>query len=338
MSHHPTPEALEGFLRGSLSTRETRTVIAHLIVGCGQCRDVLVPLAAGLFAPALEEAPQLSPEVSSAYDVAISSGITSALSRNAVSERERGARAPLSTTERLAASAAISAISDPKSCEDLLDRSYEVRMSDPDTMLRLAEMAALAAEGLDVEVYGPIQISDLQCRAWAEVANAYRVNGDLIKADRAMARAVDCRVQGSGDPRLLARISDLAASLACAQRRFDDAFRLLDMAYSLYRQLGDHHAAGRMLISRGLYSGYTGAPEEGIRYLIQGLTTIDRAREPKLAFQALHNILLLRVELGEYESARQTLQQMRPLYDRYLSSLERVKLHWVEGKIAVGLG
>jgi tetratricopeptide (TPR) repeat protein len=102
--------------------------------------------------------------------------------------------------------------------------------------------------------------------------------------------------------------------------------------------LDDRPAAGRALIARGLYTGYVGDPLEGIHYLLQGLDTIDRAREPKLAFQALHNIVLLRVELGEYEEASRYLQRMQPLYDRYLSDLERLKLRWVEGKIAAGLG
>jgi tetratricopeptide (TPR) repeat protein len=133
-------------------------------------------------------------------------------------------------------------------------------------------------------------------------------------------------------------MADLAASLACAQRRFEEAFRLLDVAHSTYLQLGDTHAAGRVMIARGLYAGYTGDPLDGIRFLVHGLNTIDRAREPKLAFQALHNILLLRVELGEYEEARRTLRQMQPLYARYLSELEQVKVRWMEGRIAAGLG
>ncbi|HYN20486.1 MAG TPA: hypothetical protein VE078_05970, partial [Thermoanaerobaculia bacterium] len=217
-------------------------------------------------------------------------------------------------------------------------RSYSVRLSDPDTMLHLAELAARSAEDLDPETYGAEQVADLQARAWAEVANAHRVIGDHPKADQMMAVAVDCRARGTGDPRLLARLSDLAASLACAQRRFDEAFRLLDIAYTIYLKLGDTHSAGRILIARGLYAGYTGEPLEGIRYLVHGLNTIDRSRDPKLAFQALHNILLLRVDLGEYREARKTMRQMRPLYERYLSDLEWTKVRWMEGKIAVGLG
>ncbi|MFP5287550.1 MAG: hypothetical protein ACLGI9_17565, partial [Thermoanaerobaculia bacterium] len=56
------------------------------------------------------------------------------------------------------------------------------------------------------------------------------------------------------------------------------------------------------------------------------------------AFQALHNILLLRVELGEYEEARRSLQQMKPLYARHSDELMDIKLRWIEGKIAAGLG
>jgi tetratricopeptide (TPR) repeat protein len=217
-------------------------------------------------------------------------------------------------------------------------RSFALRFTDPAAMLRLAELAAQSAEELDTEVYGTECAADLQARAWAEVANAHRVIGDLPQADRMMTRAVDCRSRGTGDARLLAHLSHLAAALACAQRRFDQAFRLLDIAYSIYIKLGDRHSAGRVLIARGLYAGYTGDPLEGIRYLVHGLNTIDRAQEPKLAFQALHNIVLLRVELGEYEEARRSLQQMRPLYARFNDELDDIKLRWVEGKIAAGLG
>jgi hypothetical protein len=135
-----------------------------------------------------------------------------------------------------------------------------------------------------------------------------------------MARAIDCRSRGTGDARLLARLLDLTASLACAQQRFSEAFRLLDTSYSIYIQLEDRHAAGRVLIAHGLYAGHTGCPKDGIQFLLNGLNTIDRTREPKLAFQALHNILLLRVELGEdEEEVRRMLQRMQPLYDIYLS-------------------
>jgi hypothetical protein len=55
-------------------------------------------------------------------------------------------------------------------------------------------------------------------------------------------------------------------------------------------------------------------------------------------FQTLHNILLFRVELGHYETARRQLQRMRSLYAIHATELDLMKLHWIEGKIAAGLG
>jgi tetratricopeptide (TPR) repeat protein len=288
-----------------------------------------------LFTPIPEEV-EISAEMDAAYDSAISAAYATALAKTGgvghgdPARVVRGAEGlPLPGEPGFAT---------PDVCETLLDRSFSLRFSDPAAMLRLAELAAQAAEKLDVEVYGAENAADCQARSWAEVANAHRIIGDLPEADRMMTRAVDCRSRGTGDARLLARLSDLAASIACAQRRFDQAFRLLDIAYSIYIKLGDRHAAGVVLITRGLYSGYTGDPLEGIRFLVHGLNTMDRGRDPKLAFLALHNIALLRVELGEYEEARRSLRLMKPLYVQFNDEIVNIKLRWIEGQIATGLG
>lgn len=335
---HPTRETLESFLTGSLPARAAKAVVTHLLEGCPSCQDSLTLLSGALFL-APEEDVEISLELDAAYDAAISAAFAGALEKTTEVRRQQEARSARS----IPGAEGLPLPGDPQfctveTCEEMLDRSYAVHLSDPETALRLADLAALAAEGLDPAVYGEARIADMQARAWSEVANSYRITGDLAKADRFMGRALDCRARGTGDVRLLARLSSLAAALACAQRRFEEAFRLLDVAYSIYTNLNDRHAAGRVLIARGLYSGYVGDPLEGIQYLLQGLNTIDRAQEPKLAFQALHNIVLLRVELGEYEEASRYLDRMKPLYDRYLSDLERLKLRWVEGKIAAGLG
>lgn len=320
---HPTREAIEGLLDGSLPAREAKNVVTHLMGGCSQCQDALTPFAEAMFTPIQGEV-VLSAEMDAAYDDAISAALAGAMEKTADFRQRRQAPLPESAT--------------PEVCEALLERSFAVQFSDPESALLFAEMAANSSEELDADVYGSQKVADLQARSWAEVANAHRITGDLNKADRMMARAIDCRSRGTGDQRLLARLASLSAALSSAQRRFEEAFRLLDVAYAIYQELGETHDAGRILIARGLYAGYTGDPLDGIRFLLHGLNTIDRALEPKLAFQALHNILLLRVELGEYEQARQALTQMQPLYDYYVSDLERLKLRWVEGKIAAGIG
>lgn len=334
---HPTHEMLEAFSNGSLSSHAARAVVAHLVGGCSECRQSLALMTGPLFAPLpQDEEVEISAELDGAYDSAISAAYAAALAKTGgVARRDPARVVPGAEGLPLPGEPGFAT---PDVCEILLERSFALRFSDPAAMLRLAELAAQAAEELDAEVYGAESSADLQARAWAEVANAHRIIGDLPQADRMMTRAVDCRSRGTGDARLLARLSDLAASIACAQRRFDQAFRLLDIAYSVYIKLGDRHAAGLVLITRGLYSGYTGDPLEGIRYLVHGLNTVDRARDPKLAFLALHNIALLRVELGEYEEARRSLEQMKPLYCRFTDELVEIKLRWVEGKIAAGLG
>jgi tetratricopeptide (TPR) repeat protein len=220
--------------------------------------------------------------------------------------------------------------------EALLEQARDLRHQ-PADMLRLARVAREATERIDPAEWGLRETADLRARAWAELANACRANDDMVEAEAAMLRAIDLRAEGTGSEHLLARLADLSASLFCDQRRFSEAFQMLDTAHSLYTKLGASHDAGRILVMKGLYTGYTGNAEEGLQILTQGLASIDRDRDPRLAFRTLHNILLFRVELGEFEEALRQIQRMRPLYERYGGRHEWVKLRTIEGKIAAGL-
>lgn len=342
MSEHPRRETLEGFLLNSLPTPEVKATVAHLMGGCDHCRAEMSPITTVMFTPDAAPEPQLSAEEDLAYDRAISAAFSRAL------EHERTLRVERETAEHkseemLAAlrSGMVSLPEGPASwglCETLLEKSRALRHDDPAGMLHLANLARLAADRLDAGFYGADRRTDMQARAWAELANAYRVTDDFAQAEAAMACALELRAQGTGDPLLYARIADLNASLLCDQRRFKEAFRMLDLAYAIHRRHSDSHEVGRVVILKGLYTGYAGKPEEGLQLLVRGLSMIDRARDSKLVFHTLHNILLFRVELGEYEQARRQLQSMRPLYTAHAGWLDRVKLHRLEGEIAAGLG
>src|SRR6185369_1439147 len=52
---HPTPAALEAFLRGALSIGESKLVIAHLLSGCSRCRQAMESSAQALFFPGRAE-------------------------------------------------------------------------------------------------------------------------------------------------------------------------------------------------------------------------------------------------------------------------------------------
>jgi tetratricopeptide (TPR) repeat protein len=321
MFEHPNRTTLEAFLRSRLPAAETKAVLAHLVGGCRSCKAEMEPFTAAMFKPAPQEPPLLSPETSAAYDAAIAS----AFAKVAVALRSEMAK-----SEDLEGQV-----------ETLLEKSRALRHDDPARMLELAKLARQAADRLVPEAQGPRDQQhtvDLRSRAWAEMANAYRVNDDLPQAEAAMAWAMELHGEGTGSPLLLARLADLSASLFCDQRRFREAFRMLDTAHILYRQQGEQHEAGRVLIMKGLYTGYTGNPEEGLQLLSQGLAAIERERDLRLVFHTLQNILLFRVELGEFEEAQRQIRSMRPLYAEHAGPIEQVKLRGIEGKIATGLG
>jgi tetratricopeptide (TPR) repeat protein len=341
--HHPHRETLEGLLLNRLPAAEAKATVSHLLGGCERCQAEMSPLATAMFTPDTAPDPQLAAHEEEAYDLALSAAFSRAL------ERERALMVDRETAGRkaedilLAVRRAEAPVlpEGPVSwglCEVLLEKSRELRHTDPAGMLHLANLARLAADRLDSRVHGAVQRTDMQARAWAELANAYRITDDFPQADAAMACALDLRTQGTGDPLLYARIADLNASLLCDQRRFKEAFRMLDLAYAIHRRHSDAHEVGRTLILKGLYTGYAGQPEEALQLLVQGLPMIDRARDAKLVFHTLHNILLFRVELGEYAAAQRQLQRMRPLYAAHAAWLDMVKLHRLEGEIAAGLG
>lgn len=338
MSEHPSVKVLEGFLRNDLPSPQVKAMIAHLLSGCEHCRTGLTPLATVMFKPDIAPEPVLSEEEDAAYERAISTAFSAALDRDRLQARER--EEAEATVAGILAGSSESVASRPTwgLCEVLLERSWELRDSDRPSMLRLAVLACQKADQLDAALYGSERLADLRAKASAELANACRLVDDLPQAEAAMARAVSLRVQGTGDPLLYARINALRASLLSDQRRFAEAFQMLDAARSIYHQHGDSHEEGRLLIIKGLHAGYAGDSKAGFELLCQGLSMIDRERDRKLVLQALHNILLFRVELGEYEAAQRQIRRMQPLYIAHASWIDRAKLRWIEGQIAAGLG
>lgn len=337
---HPTRETLEGFLRSRLPAHQAKTTLAHLLT-CDRCKEDMEPLAAVMWKPDAAPQPILSPEEDAAYDASISAAFAFALGRerDLGSEREVAERKVAELLRNPGRADALLSLGSPTwgLCEVLLEKSRELRQTDRTAMLRLSTLACGVADQLDPAVYGREQRADLQARVWAELANAWRLSDDFSQAEAAMACARDLRLRGTGDPLLFARIADLRASLLSDQRRFAEAFRMLDAARAVHERYGDLHELGRLTIMKGLYKGYAGDPEEGLQLLASGLSLVDRERDGKLVFQALHNILLLRVELGDFEVAERQLEGMRPLYAE-ATWLDLVKLSRIEGQIAAGLG
>jgi tetratricopeptide (TPR) repeat protein len=212
--------------------------------------------------------------------------------------------------------------------EALLAQSWAVRFTNPQEMVHLAEAAVEVAKEFD---------DDLLARAWGELANAYRTADRLRSAEKAFGQAYALLPNGTGDPYLRARLFDLEASLLGTAREFPLALRRLVSLTNLYHDLGEVHLAGRALVTRALYTSYSGQTEEALHLNADGLDLIDRRGDPVLYMMAVHNHLLFLVDLGSYAQAKRTLFEHR-CHLIYRDGVGALRFRGLEGRISYGLG
>jgi tetratricopeptide (TPR) repeat protein len=341
-SAHPSPADLDRFLRGELTSRQAAPVVAHLLAGCDRCRETMAPLATVILTPQAEP-PRFPAGSLAEYDFPLFRAFANARRLAAALETERTEAvrerslvevpppAPLSAGQRAAR--------DRGRCEAFLASCQSLRQSDPEGMVLLASLAVTLAERIEApDAPGVAGLADLRARAWAELGNARRVEGDLAAAEADLGRALRSADQGTGDRALLVHLMDLSASLLVDQRRFSEAFRLLDAVERIHRAAGDLHAAGRALVSRGTAAGHALQPDEAIRLLGEALRLLDARRDPALVFMTVHNLLMFLVEVGRTGEAARLFAASRPLYAAHNGRLEQLKIRWLEARIAAGLG
>jgi len=341
--HHPQSAELERFLLGELSARESARIVGHLLKGCATCRQEMEPLATIVLQPG--QIPDTPVQVGSEYDFplfrafAAARRYATALTRERrESQRDREDSLLREVPIPKALDSAARTVRDWERCETALARSSELRFSDPDGMLAAASLAVSLSERIAPESREPRALADLQARAWAGQGNARRVVGDLAEADADLARALERSSQGTGDPRLFARLLDLTASLRIAQRRFEEASQLLDWVFGIHWKLGESHEAGRALIGKSNTAAYALDLEEAVRLLGQGLALMDADRDPHLVLNVVHNLLCHLVDSGRHKEAHRLLQRSRALYASHAGRIDQTKARWLEGRIALSMG
>jgi tetratricopeptide (TPR) repeat protein len=345
ISQHPNRNALERFSRGETAAAEERWIEDHLRSGCALCQQEVDALLMRLLqaagpgepAPASLEAV----EQDAAWDRLFSS-LEARLSQAAVERREapgliaglfarpREEWPVLLRLDRRLQTLAV--------CEMLIERSFEEGFRDTSRSIELAELGLQLSSLLDGVRYGHSVVQDLQARAWAYLGNARRIGFDLAGAEEALARAERLAEGGSADPLEEARILDLRASLLSDQGRFEQAAELLDVVIDIYDDLREPHRKGRAMISKGLFLGYAGWPEEAIRQIRKGLGLVDWDREPRLVLGARHNLAWFLNDCGRSEDAQRQLQRFRHSYHEFADAWTELRLGWLEGRIAVRLG
>ncbi len=217
----------------------------------------------------------------------------------------------------------------------LLEASLGQMPGTPKEALALAQLAkvVLSHSGLSSLA------TELYARASAHVANALRTLGRLPEAS---ARFGDARFllrhQPVVDPLVSAEIDSMEGSLRRDQRRFEQAAQLLRRAALSYQATGQPREEALTLLKMGSLSREQGNPAEAAKLALRVLDSTNAGEEPRLCFYSRHNLAHALCELGKYEDARAVLAENRSLQLRYGDPLSRLRLQWVEGKIAHGLG
>lgn len=330
MNEHPSSKNLERFLSGELPAETHRQIVRHLLGGCASCRA------------AIKEKPRAS---DAAYDRAITRALGSEPVREELAIQQRRRAEPV--VQRIAAAMQRPQLVNSRDLRLLegipqvdlwIERSRALRFSDPEGMVESARKACAVADGLSPRAHGAGLVHEVRALAWAELANALRTSDNLTEAEAALDRAADHLAHGCRDSRTTARIAEVTASLACDQRDFVGASRMIDHVALYYSELGDSHLQGRCLIKKSHYAACHGEPLQAIHWLSEGLKLIDLKRDPELAAVALQNMILYTVDAGGFEQAQKYLFEAR--YEEALpeGAVNEAKLRDTEGRIFAGLG
>ena len=216
----------------------------------------------------------------------------------------------------------------------LLEKSFSLRFDNPTRMVDLARAACVVADNLRVRRYGKEVVADLRARAWAEYANACRVNEDFDAAGAALSRAVEFAGQGTRSPALIARCSEVTASYFVDQRRFNDAIPLLEVACELYRDQREQAGLENCLLKLARAFGQANEPERAVLAYLRVYRQMGLNSTNKLS--TVHGLCLYLVECELPEVADTLLRYHLQLYRRK-GKLNSYRRFWLEGKIAFGL-
>jgi tetratricopeptide (TPR) repeat protein len=338
---HPTREELEGLMLGGNSPQRDRAVILHLLHGCEACAQVILPYVPASFLPKGHEAPPPPARPEDDYDAPIDRvfslfGIGRPCGRTPEELKRAGVQI-LTAGGLLALVDAPPEITGLPLFEALLERSCALRHEDPLQMVQLAHAAVVQATHFDEGEIGTKEAADLRCRAWTELANAYRVADQLDHAEEALIWALESFHLGTLDPLLGAWYFTVFASQQAARRLFDLAGETLALVAWVYRQQGDNHLASRAVIMRSIFVGYSGNAEAAVQGIQRGLQDIDDRREPTLVFAALQSQIRFLMDSGKFNQALWALDNLKLRSLDTHGRINALKVLWLEGQIHVGL-
>ena len=222
-------------------------------------------------------------------------------------------------------------------CQLLLGRSLEAGFEDAAKAVNHAELAVKISQNLE-DTYDPHWVLDLRARAQACLGNARRVLGELrsaeaafLDADRLLGRSM------TGNDLVHAEVLHLKASLRRDQRRFDEAIALLSEARTIYDDSQNSHGVAQTLLKEAKVLEESDDVEGAVRVLSGLVGHLDPDHEPQLALYARYNLVHCLTLARHYQEAERLIPELKDLFVRQARPLALLRLHWTEGKIALGL-
>lgn len=213
--------------------------------------------------------------------------------------------------------------------------SIEAAAHDADEALAWAGLAVLIAE---LATGDEAFLARSQGYARFHLGNAIRVKGRLPEADAEFQRGKRLWEAGeAGDPEKLldeARVLSLEASLRREQGLLPEALRLLDRALAVDR--GGQRAY--LLINRAKTLEELDDYEEAIATLRRALPLVDPEREARLLWSLCFNLADNLFQVERHSEVPPLLEQVQGLAMRLGNGLGLVRLGWLRGRLAAGLG
>lgn len=214
--------------------------------------------------------------------------------------------------------------------EVVCEESADAAADDVDRSREFAELALFIADHLPQR-----QRDQAQGYAWGFVANARRVGSELQEAEAAF--EVSDRLWREGpSPLDGSRLLDLKASLRKDQRLLKEALDLLAEAERT-PDLSPLSRA-RILVKRANILKLQEDFEGAIRALREAAPTIEGSQNVRLLSTLRFGLVLNLCHLGRAAEAEAGLPGVRALAAQTGKRLDQLRLRWLEGKVAAGLG
>jgi tetratricopeptide (TPR) repeat protein len=214
----------------------------------------------------------------------------------------------------------------------------ESRRAAGDSAARAAHLAACAvAAAAAVPAAGEGWRRRLEGYGRTHLANAQRVGGDLKHADHELTRAEELWTAGAGDdPGLLneARVLRLQPALRRDQRRLPEALALLERALAI----DCWGETAKLLMSKAKAPEKLGQHEAAITLLLQAGARLDDQHPLRNLCVVGQGLLVNLCHLGRHAEAELGFAEVRALVAKLGNQLDLLRVDWLQGRIAAGLG